>query len=178
MDLFAEGKPISLQEMLDVREKRALFQQEKLHLYQLPLLSFQCNIPGPIKTSPMIEQVFQKGIVQLKRGLAEGELLSEWEWSLATGPEYFAVVDVSAERLKEICIQIEEQGIGRLFDMDVLTLNEEGKPQSIARMDLGYETRACFICGQPAKVCGRSRKHELPELYQALNLLVLNEFSE
>ncbi|MGY3779176.1 citrate lyase holo-[acyl-carrier protein] synthase [Isobaculum melis] len=177
MDLFAGGNPISLQDMLDVREKRALFQQEKLYLYQLPMLSFQCNIPGPIKMSPMIEQVFQMGVAQIMHEVGGYPILGEWVWSLATGPEYFVVIDCAPQHLKKICVQIEAQGLGRLFDMDVLMLNSEGKQQAVSRTEIGYPERTCFVCGQPAKQCGRSRKHGLEEMTEVLNQLVIDKFN-
>ncbi|CAD5896428.1 citrate lyase holo-[acyl-carrier protein] synthase [Carnobacterium maltaromaticum] len=171
MDLFAGGKLSSLQEILDRKERRAFFQLKQLHSYQKPVLSFQCNIPGPIKNSPVIERVFQMGVEKIRNELAEYSIFDEWEVSFDTGPEYFAVVDCLAIDLKEICIQIEETGIGRLYDIDILVL-DDGNANAISRIDLGYVGRKCLICNKLAKVCGRSQSHPLAELHQSIEQLV------
>lgn len=173
MDLFAGGKLSSLQEILDRKDRRAFFQLTQLHRYQKPVLSFQCNIPGPIKNSPVIERIFQIGVEKIRNELIEYSTLDEWKVSFATGPEYFAVVDCPAIDLKEICIQIEEAGIGRLYDIDILVL-DDGKSRAISRLDLGHVDRKCFICSKPAKVCGRSRSHPLSDLHHSIKQLVEN----
>ena len=171
MDLFAGGKLSSLQEILDRKERRASFQLKQLHSYQKPVLSFQCNIPGPIKNSPMIERIFQMGVEKIRNELAEYPIFDECEVSFDTGPEYFAVVDCLAIGQKEICIQIEETGIGRLYDIDILVL-DDGISNAISRIDLGYVGRKCLICSKLAKVCGRSQSHPLAELHQSIEQLV------
>lgn len=171
MDIFAGGKLSSLQEILDRKERRAFFQLKQLNSYQKPVLSFKCNIPGPIKNSPMIDHIFQMGVDKIRDVLAEYSIFDEWEVSFDTGPEYFAVVDCLAIDLKESCIQIEEAGIGRLYDIDILVL-DDGKSSAISRIDLGYVGRKCLICSKSAKICGRSQSHPLSELYQSIEQIV------
>ena len=56
---------VSLPEMLDARERRALRQQVLLRDYGSPLISFTMNIAGPIKDTPLIRRGFQIGLRDL-----------------------------------------------------------------------------------------------------------------
>ncbi|MBR4288051.1 MAG: citrate lyase holo-[Clostridia bacterium] len=51
-------RPVTLEEMLLCREKRAEQQKELLRRFSAPVISFTMNIPGPEKTSPLIERGF------------------------------------------------------------------------------------------------------------------------
>ena len=92
---------VSLPEMLDARERRALRQQALLCDYGLPLISFTMNIAGPVKDTPLIRQGFQIGLRNLEQLLAvEGarclhkEIIREH-----TGCEAILVVDRDAAAL-------------------------------------------------------------------------------
>lgn len=58
--------------------------------------------------------------------------------------------------------------LGRLFDIDVYC---DGL--SLSRNDL----RLCYICGQPAHICVREKKHSFEELYQYISKRVLNVYT-
>ena len=53
---------VTLLEMLEAREKRALRQQTLLSEYGRTLLCFTMNIAGPVKNSPTIRQGFALGL--------------------------------------------------------------------------------------------------------------------
>ncbi|MEY8292793.1 citrate lyase holo-[acyl-carrier protein] synthase [Carnobacteriaceae bacterium 52-44] len=56
-------------------------------------------------------------------------------------------------------VNIEENHpLGRLFDLDVLMLDQNNEVQGKSRTKLGLPVRRCFLCERPAKDCGRSRR--------------------
>ena len=50
---------VTLAEMLDARERRAFRQQELLARYQMPMVCFTMNIPGPVKNNSLCRQGFE-----------------------------------------------------------------------------------------------------------------------
>lgn len=162
---------ITLQEILDAREKRVMRQQALLAKHPKPLLCFTMNIPGPEKNNDLITKGFQLGKSMLHCQLrASGiPLLWEEEHIAPTGCEGFFVVDADPSVLKTLAVQIEDASpVGRLFDMDVLT--PDGK--KISRESLGLPGRTCLICGGPVHICSRSRAHSV-EILQAKTVELL-----
>ncbi|MGX7394321.1 citrate lyase holo-[acyl-carrier protein] synthase [Carnobacterium mobile] len=177
MDLFSSGRQVTLEEVLEGREKRVDFQKKILEQYSGSLVSFNCNIPGPIKNNAAIKKLFDTGKVSLVTKLKEKKfaILTSEEWNSITGPELFLVTDATPKKLKQICVQIEETSLGRLFDMDVLFKEETGSLSSISRQNLGLQVRKCFVCNEDAKICGRDRKHSLEEMFRAINNILEQE---
>ena len=156
-------RQISLQEVLDARERRAWKQQELLRLYHRPVLSFTMNIPGPVKDSPLIRRGFDAGLRRLDTALdaAGFALLSREELREPSGCELLCAVEAEAAALKELCLGIEEHcPLGRLFDMDVIA--PDG--QKLARR----EERCCLVCGKQGRGCASRRIHSLAELDAAV----------
>ena len=60
-----QGKEITMNEMLEARELRAVKQRELLEHYGMTLISFTLNIAGPVKTSALIEKTFNEGRMQI-----------------------------------------------------------------------------------------------------------------
>ena len=52
---------VTLPEMLEAREKRAIRQQTLLQRYTRTMVSFTMNIPGPVKNSPLIFGGYELG---------------------------------------------------------------------------------------------------------------------
>lgn len=159
----------SLQEILTARERRVAKQQELLRQYQKPLLCFTMNIPGPEKMNRDIAIGFAVGNWLLRNnlsGCAVAHYESYWE---NTGCEAYYVVDMPAQSLKKIAVEIEQTDpIGRLFDMDVLDIDGS----KLTREDLGFERRKCLICENDAAVCARSRAHGLGQLQDKTGFLL------
>lgn len=154
-----EGKEVEMDEILLSRERRILIQKQLIAKYNLPVISFTMNIPGPIKTNNLIRDIFVYGKKRLLKELKENriEILEIKEVNENTGNELFVVAKIDAEKLKEITVNIEEvEEIGRLFDMDVIDINYE----KISR----NKYRKCFICNKQAQECGRNRNHSIEEL--------------
>lgn len=85
-------------------------------------------------------------------------------WNRPAGNTCFTILELLVNEVKEIAIDFENNDdIGRFFDIDVIA-GERNK--SISLTDLGLEPRKCFVCGNLAKNCARSRKHSVNELQQ------------
>ena len=154
---------VTLQEMLEARERRAFRQQELLAAHRAPLISFTMNIAGPVKDSPLIREGFELGLSLLRKRLAAAKIpvLHFEEIRAAAGNEAFYVLDAPLLRIKEITCDLEDgSSLGRLFDMDVIAV--DGRKAD--RSELGLGPRPCLICGGPARECARSRTHTVAEL--------------
>lgn len=148
---------VSLNEILEARERRVQRQQQLLTLYKMPLVCFTMNIAGPVKNSRLITQGFRLG-----QKLLSDRFVPEYEEEViaSTGCEYYYVVDGDPKAIKQQLCQIENSTpAGRLFDMDLLT--PDGK---LSREQVGLPERQCLLCGGDARVCGRSRAHSVAEL--------------
>ncbi len=170
-----ENPEITLQEMLDAREQRAIFQQKLISTYNKPLLCFTMNIAGPIKNSALIRRGFKKGLsdikLQLKR--AKADILFEELWDRPTGNEAFIVADINALLLKELACELEnESPMGRLYDMDVLVPLGNGIFSKAERTSLNIPERLCLICDRPAKECSSRRIHTVNELKEKTNQIL------
>ena len=160
-------RDVTLQEILDARERRAEAQRELLKQHARPLISFTMNIPGPVKDSPLIRRGFDEGLRRLDDALEEAgcDCLSRQLICAPTGNELLCSVDAPAEALKTICTRIEDGSpMGRLFDMDVIGLDG----LKLARQ----EERRCLVCGAVGRGCASRRLHSLEELNAAVTGLL------
>lgn len=159
----------TIHEILNAREWRVKRQQELLHTYQKPLLSFTMNIPGPEKWNDDISVAFAVGNLLLRESLNK---IVHYESHYDTaGCTAFYAVDIPAIHLKRIAMDVENMdSIGRLFDMDVL----DAEGQKVDREKLGRSPRKCLICQEDARICARSRAHGLDAL-QAKTRALLTE---
>ena len=154
---------VSMQEILDARERRVFKQNELLSRFPKPLLCFTMNIAGPVKNSPLITEGFRLGQRLLEAQLSGACIhVLHWEESISsTGCEGFYVVDHDPQSLKKLAVQMEDSmPVCRLFDMDVL----DADGRKLSRENLGLPGRTCLICGGPVHICSRSRAHSLNEL--------------
>ena len=160
-------REVTLQEILDARERRAEAQRRLLKQLARPLISFTMNIPGPVKDSPMIRRAFDEGLRMLDDALGEAGIAcaSRQITHADTGNEFLCAVKASAAAVKEICMRIEDGSpMGRLFDMDVIGLDA----QKLARK----EERRCLVCGALGRGCASRRLHSLEELNAAVTRLL------
>ncbi|MGT2924171.1 citrate lyase holo-[acyl-carrier protein] synthase [Streptococcus caviae] len=170
-----DGPQIDLEDMMAAREKRSFRQRDLLEKYkEQSLLCLTMNIPGPVKTSPALNQAFEEIVTDIRHELTKDTVFDHLLMS-DTGWEYYLISSLPPETLKRKTIDIETaKPVGRLMDLDVLSL-KDGYVQPISRQDLGFPARQCYICHENAKVCGRSRKHSIEEMRLAIvNLLNQN----
>lgn len=157
---------VCLSEMLEAREARFRRQTALLKL-GMPLVSFSMNLAGPEKRSALSDFAFRQGLAQLQAqcGPAQGSSVL-WQ---KTGAEALLAYPIPAQRLKAICMALEEaQPVGRLFDLDVLEVSGQKCSRS--------QPRACLVCGGPAALCARSRAHGLASV-QAATQALLEQFA-
>lgn len=152
-----------LDEILKAREQRARTQSELINIFRTTLISFTLNIPGSEKNNPSFTKVCAIGIDLLEEELKKQniKIINKVVRNSAAGAEAFLNVAADAISVKRITVSIEEKNdLGRLFDLDVFTSSGE----LISRSQLALSERKCLLCGESAKVCGRSRKHSIEEL--------------
>ena len=125
---------VTLDMMLDARERRAAIQYDMLQALQPSspdekstgcLVCLTLNIAGEIKRTPMTRMLFDRGITAFSAlGLT---VLQEHQIDEATGSEAFWLVSDDANAVKAQLEKIEESlPATRLFDFDVLVKDETG----------------------------------------------------
>jgi holo-ACP synthase len=171
-DELFDGEEITLEEILDAREKRVSMQQKILETYpNSSLLVATMNIPGPIKNSIGLMAIFVETVAYIEHQLADVVPNVRICHSKKTGAEYYLAVNLLPEKLKKKMIQIEESyKYGRLFDLDVIWFDEKFK--NISRQVLKLPSRKCLICQKDAKECGRSQQHSIEELQNKIYEMV------
>lgn len=164
---------VTLMEMLEAREARAVEQRRLLEEYGKPVLSFTMNIPGPVKDTPLIRRGFAWGREALGCRIPRGRILHRAVRMAATGCEALYVVDMDPAALKTIAVQIEDDTpLGRLFDMDVL----DAQGNQLRRDGFGGRSRDCIVCGKTGRGCASRRSHTVEQLQQAVNGILRDHF--
>lgn len=173
MALPINGPQIELEELLESRDQRCAFQQQLLRRYNLPLVSFMVNMPGPVKKCPLSEKLHALGCSELQKALGSAIVWSVVK-TLNTGCEGYFVVQADAQELKrQTCFLEDTHPLGRLWDFDVHTAQGQ-----ISRIQLDIKPRLCLICKKPAPICARSRAHSVAELLEYINKLADQYFGE
>lgn len=160
---------VTLAEVLDARERRALRQQQMLSRCGKPLVCFTMNIAGPVKVDADTAYAFREGRRRLLEGLDTmgWPLLEQEDLSSNAGFGLLAAVDADARLIKRLCVRLEEMDdLGRLFDLDVLDAQGE-------KLERGSERR-CLVCGLPGRGCASRRLHSVEEL-QAVTRRIIRE---
>lgn len=169
-------REVTLTEILDARELRASRQHQLLARHALPLVSFTLNIAGPVKTSAAIRRAFREGCGRLEQALrgADIPIAAKQRFDAPTGCEGFYVLHGEAARIKALCIELEdEDSLGRLFDLDVLT--PDG--QKLSREPLAKPARGCLICGKSGMACASRRIHAADVLRERTNAILRDYFA-
>lgn len=165
---------VTLNQMLQAREDRALEQQRLLARYGKPLISFTMNIPGPVKDTALIRRGFAWGQEALNCRIPGARILHRQERRGITGCEALYVVDMEPAALKSLTVLIEDDTpLGRLFDMDVL----DARGRKLDREDAGGRSRDCIVCGQPGRGCASRRSHSVSQLQEAVNRILREHFA-
>lgn len=165
---------VTLMEMLEAREKRAVRQRLLLSEYGKTIVCFTMNIAGPVKNSPLIHRGFAMGkeFLEQQFQVSGAKVRHFEEINEKTGNEAIYVLDWEPLAVKALTVEIEDgTAIGRLFDMDVLC--PDGR--KIDRQELGLESRKCLICGGPAQACARSRTHTVAQLQEKTGAILTAE---
>lgn len=159
---------ITLEQVLESRDKRAALQKQMLAQYGLPLVSLTVVMPGSEKRNETSLFIAKEAVRAIERNLT---ILTSEMRDLETGFEAIFVVARDAMQLKHITVDIEESHpLGRLFDIDVI--DRDGTP--ISREQIGVAPRRCLVCGDVSAACVRSRKHSVPEVVAVIERMVSN----
>lgn len=171
---FNDGQPIDLEQMLLAKEKRVENQKIILTRYNYPLISLSLVIPGPIKNSSGANFLFQEAIKALHNCFSENKisLINEKHYHAQTGYEAIFSVKCKPDQLKQYCINIEDNHpLGRLWDIDVI---DPISQTSVSRTKFNHHSRQCFVCQDIAKVCSRTKKHALEEIFYTIEKKINN----
>ena len=157
---------VTLEDMMRFREQKAARQEEILRQCKgRMVVTFGMNIPGPIKTAPAILCAFQAGIKAMDACFNQAGVAVSYEetvWKHQGFLKLYGLAETDAGKIKGIAVELEESHpLGRLYDIDVYDRQGNG----ISRQELGFAGRKCLLCGNEAKVCGRSRAHTPEALY-------------
>ena len=156
----------SAEEILDYREKRSELQQQLTEKYKATLVVARVNYPGINKMNVItveIMDIIKSELLKLFGEKVKKEIFSK---NTPEGPIEMLVVHMKAYEVKRVLVEFEEMhSLGRCVDLDVFDENGE----SIGRSALGLPMRKCFLCGEIAHACVRSRKHEVEDLKQFIS---------
>ena len=169
-----DGPCAALPDMLDARERRAACQRQLLAEAggAESLLSITLSIPGPHKTSAVLERVFDELVAQVDAALEDVAVRNRTRLGGVSGPELLMLVALPARELKLRMVNIEQtHPLGRLADLDVLERTGDTL-SSVQRTELGFEPRRCLICGEEAKACARSRAHTVSEMQERIAQII------
>ncbi|AEB06692.1 holo-ACP synthase CitX [Coriobacterium glomerans PW2] len=163
--LFRGGVPVGIEEVLADRDERATLERRVLERHpDKALIVATLNIPGPIKYTPGLDDLFGSGADRLMAHFLDASIYEDRR--RATGCTLFALTNEDPLSAKRRAVAFEdEDALGRLFDVDVL---RAGCASALSRVGLGMLPRTCLVCDCPAKECARSRRHSLEELYGAI----------
>ena len=157
---------ITLQELLDSRDRRARRQGELLS--QFPgraLLCLTVQLPGPEKRNALSLEIARAGVEAIEKRF--NPVFKETN-DLETGFEGFFIVDGQPLEVKRAAAELEDtHPLGRLMDLDVI-----GPEGPIGRADIGLAERRCLICEKPARYCMRAGSHTHEELMAKIKQLV------
>ena len=157
---------ITLQELLDSRDRRARRQGELLS--QFPgraLLCLTVQLPGPEKRNALSLKIARAGVEAIEKRF--NPVFKETN-DLETGFEGFFIVDGQPLEVKRAAAELEDtHPLGRLMDLDVI-----GPEGPIGRADIGLQERRCLICEKPARYCMRAGSHTHEELMAKIKQLV------
>ncbi|MDR3414502.1 MAG: citrate lyase holo-[acyl-carrier protein] synthase [Formivibrio sp.] len=161
------GESVTLEQVLECRDQRALRQRVALQEHGKPVLSLTLVMPGPVKESTDARFLFWTAINSIDAMLQEKcwPILAREVILMPTGPEALYVVNGNAHDLKCGLTELEDQhALGRLWDIDVIGPDNV----AISRSMLGLASRRCLVCGAAAHACARSRAHPLEDLLKVI----------
>lgn len=169
--------PVTVQDMAQAREARALKQQALLKAHGKTLICLTMNIAGAVKLNSLIKDAFHEGVMMVSDTLAANHIKVLYrDQSLSrTGSEAFFCADSEPLRVKRLMVRLEDRNpLGRLLDIDVLDLDGT----KISRNEVAQPPRKCLLCEEPVTACARSRRHSAQDLFSAAMLIIRQHFDE
>lgn len=160
-------KNAELRDVLSFRERKS-FIQEGMNKEGLTTVALSLNVPGPEKRSKRLDYLFRRSVEALEELLSENrvnilkrDMIAEYG-----GETLILAVEGDPGKIKDMVMSLElAEPVGRFLDCDV------NRPDGtkVSRVERGFPSRKCYLCGNDAKVCGRSRAHTVEELFSFMN---------
>lgn len=154
------------QQILIAREKRKDLLDKLCAMHNV--VTIKANVPGENKLigeASLIVSLFTR----LVNNFVDGEVTLDTN---ADGRCAIITFDGDVQAVKMQTVELEDtHPLGRFVDIDV---RERGSSSSLSRGKL----RKCFICDNPAFVCGRTCAHTQQQLQDALTNSVKNYFTK
>ncbi|KRK96933.1 apo-citrate lyase phosphoribosyl-ft dephospho-CoA transferase [Secundilactobacillus odoratitofui DSM 19909 = JCM 15043] len=175
--IFQTGEPQVINDVLQNRDQRVALQQHLLSRFpKHTLIAIKLNVPGPIKNNAQLRRLFETGVArfyeQLKTLTRDFQTVAQWD--KPTGNELFITTTLAPVTTKKLAVSFEDHDtLGRLFDVDVLTADQQ---RALSRSDFSMPVRKCLICNRIAKDCARSRRHSVTDLQTKISELYATEF--
>lgn len=173
---LAQEEPITLEQLLNQREKRAA-RQARLLAQGGVLVCFTLNTAGAVKTCPLFTKAFEEGMRCIKEQLQWRQipLLLEERLCGAAGEELYLLVQGEPRQVKWLMLEIEETfPLGRLFDIDVLS----APGRKVSREEWGHPPRKCLLCEERAALCARSQRHSIALLQEKTVEMICTYFNQ
>jgi len=150
----------SLDDILKAREAR----KEAIDAYAAKggaVLAIRANVPGSDKSTKAARYVVGRFAARFAPDAAE-----TMRQDGADGPFFLArFAGVGAETLKALAVSAEESSpLGRLADIDVYRSDGTALTRGVLR--------PCYVCGEPAQVCARTRRHPAEILLRKIDEIV------
>ncbi|MCC8195033.1 MAG: citrate lyase holo-[acyl-carrier protein] synthase, partial [Deltaproteobacteria bacterium] len=148
---------ITLEELLEAKEARALRRATMQREYPGTCVSLSVNIPGAEKDSPRIRALFRYALDRMEAALPVVAVRSVRE---KAGPHAVLAVEGDPAAVKEIACGLETETVyARLLDLDVY--DASGAAVSFPARGSG---RPCFVCSGLATACMREGRHTPREI--------------
>lgn len=161
---------VGVVDMMRAREKRSELQAELIKKFGFPVVCLSLNIAGSIKTGDKYLYLFNSLLTKI-RAVFDGigaEILFERLIFEKTGYEAVFCVKALASELKQVFIGFEDtERLGRLADIDVIDVD-------FNKLSRG-KIRPCLVCKRSDLACVSRRRHDLNEIIQKTDFLILND---
>ncbi len=155
-----------MEDILNQREKRVMFQEELMKKYNMPLVFLKVNYPGLNKVNNTTKGIIKSAFLDLKKIFMEKIFLNVYEETLE-GPNYTALIDCDEHVIKIIAIEFEEtHPLGRLIDIDIYSIKNY---ENISRSYFNLPPRKCYLCSKDAFICMREQNHTNEEIINYIN---------
>lgn len=172
-----QSQRVSLQHILDAKERRAHMQAELRSCYRASVVSITVNMPGNVKYNDDTVTLVYKALDAVRTSIKNSGfiLLEERIYYCFTGPAALIAVSGDASKLKSAAVSIEEEhAYSRLLDIDVF--DESG--QQINRKNQGLPSRRCLVCAETAVNCMRAQRHSPEEVLKVVREMILQHRAE
>ena len=162
---------ISLQQLLDSRDRRSQHQKDLLGMHPgKSLLCLTVQLPGAEKRNALSLKIAAAAVEAIRQAFP---LVHEEQADLETGYEgYFLLPLDPVEAKRRACHVEDTHPLGRLMDLDVLSQNKDAEVRMIDRAVLGLPPRRCLLCGNEVRYCMRAKTHSLEELLAKMEEMV------